>query len=44
MRKLDESKAKWVIAQKHKGTKTRVIAESVKVSERWIKKLWARYK
>jgi len=43
MSKLDESKVKWILAEKRKGTYNREIAEAMKVSVRWIQALWARY-
>ena len=45
MRKLDESKVKWIILQKKAGkTTNRQIADTMGISEIWVKKLWARYK
>ena len=44
MKKMDESKMEWIIREKTKGTRNRVIAESMGVSTRWIQKIWARYK
>ena len=45
MRKLDESKVKWIILQKKAGKMTnRQIADAMGISEIWVKKLWARYK
>ena len=44
MKKLDESKVEWIISQKQKGVTTSSIAETMNVSARWVKKLWARYK
>ena len=44
MKKLDESKVKWIILQKRNGETTSSIAETMNVSTRWIKKLWARYR
>ena len=44
MKKLDESKVRWIIAQKRKGATTNRVAQTMDVSTRWIKKLWARYK
>ena len=40
MKKLDESKARWIIAQKRKGMNAR-IAETM--CKRWVKKISARY-
>ncbi len=45
MRKLDESKVKWIINQKKKGQMTnRQIADTMHVSIIWVQKLNARYK
>ena len=44
MKKLDESKVKWIILQKRNGETTSSIAETMNVSTRWVKKLWARYR
>ena len=44
MKKLDESKVEWIISQKQKGETTSSIAETMNVSTRWVKKLWARYR
>ena len=44
MKKLDESKVEWIISQKRKGVATSSIAETMNVSARWVKKLWARYR
>ena len=44
MKKLDESKVKWIVVQKRKGAQTKKIAESMNVSARWVRKLWVRYK
>ena len=44
MKKLDESKVKWIISQKQKGVATSGIAEAMNVSARRVKKLWARYR
>ena len=44
MKKLDESKVKWIILQKRKGETTSSIAKTMNISTRWIKKLWARYR
>ena len=45
VRKLDESKVKWIILQKKAGkTTNRQIADTMGISEIWVKKLWARYK
>ena len=44
MKKLDEFKVKWIILQKRKGETTSSIAETMNISTRWVKKLWARYR
>ena len=44
MKKLDESKVKWIILQKRNGETTSSIAKTMNVSTRWVKKLWARYR
>ena len=45
MVKLDEQKVQWIVRQKAKGELTTAqIAESMGVSEAWVKKLWARYR
>ena len=45
MGRLDESKTRWIIREKRKGDLTnRQIAESMKISVIWVKKLWARYR
>ena len=44
MKKLDESKVKWIILQKQNGKTTSSIAKTMNVSTRWVKKLWARYR
>ena len=44
MKKLDKSKVEWIISQKRKGVATSSIAETMNVSARRVKKLWARYK
>ena len=43
MKKLDESKARWIIAQKRKGMTNARIAETMCISVRWVKKISARY-
>ena len=43
MSKLDESKVRWIISQKRKGTANSRIAEAMGISVRWVKKLCARY-
>ena len=44
MKKLDESKVRQIITQKRKGATTNRVAQTMDVSTRWVKKLWARYK
>ena len=44
MEKLNESKVGWIISQKRKGVATSSIVETMNVSARWVKKLWARYR
>ena len=44
MSKLDESKVRYIVREKRKGTKNAVIAEEMGVTTRWVQKLWARYK
>ena len=44
MKKLDESKVKWIILQKQNGETTSSIAKTMNISTRWVKKLWARYR
>ena len=41
MRKLDKSKVQWIINEKQKGNSNRIIAETVGISTRWVKKLWS---
>ena len=43
MTKLDESKVRWILAQKRKETANSRIAETMGISVRWVKKLCARY-
>ena len=42
--KIDKSKVEWIISQKRKGVAISSIAETMNVSARWVKKLWARYR
>ena len=44
VRKLDVAKVEWIVAQKRKGVKNAEIAAAAKVSTRWVRKLWARYR
>ena len=42
--KLDDDKIKYVIREKEKGTPNATIAESMKISPRHVRRLWARYR
>ena len=43
--KLNEDRVRWIIRQKRRGEMTNAqIAESMKVSVPWVKKLWQRYR
>ncbi len=42
--KLDETKVRYIVLEKKKGTKNAIIAERMDISVRWIQKIWARYK
>jgi len=45
MKKLDESKVQWIVREKRKGEMTSAqIAQAMKISTVWVKKLWARYR
>lgn len=44
MKKLDQSKVEYILAEKRKGTKNAVIAENMGISVRYVQKLWARFK
>ena len=45
MKKLDKSKVEWIVREKAKGEMTNAqIAETMKISVIWVKKLWARYR
>ena len=44
MKKLDQSKVEYIVAEKRKGTKNRIIAEAMNVTVRYVQKLWARFK
>ena len=44
MKKLDQSKVEYIIAEKRKGTKNVIIVESMGITIRYIQKLWARFK
>ena len=43
--RLDTKQVRWILQEKRKGELTNAqIAESMKVSARWVKKLWSRHK
>ncbi len=42
--KLDDDKIKYVIREKEKGTLNATIAESMKISSRHVRRLWAKYR
>ena len=42
--KLDDGKIKYIIGEKKKGTPNAVIAESMNVSARHVRRLWAGYR
>ena len=44
MAKLDLLKVRYTIRQKELGRNTKEIAVNMKVSERWVQKLYARYR
>ena len=44
MKKLDESKVRWIISQKRRGATNAYMAETMNVSVRWVKMLCARYR
>ena len=44
MKKLDESKVRWIISQKRKGATNAYMAEIMNVSTRWVKMLCVRYR
>ena len=44
MKKLDQSKVEYIVAEKRKGTKNRIIAESMGITIRYVQMLWARFK
>ena len=44
MRKVDESKARWIVREKRKGTSNRRIAEAMKISVRRVQQVWRRFK
>ncbi len=42
--KLDDDKIKYVIREKEKGTLNATIAESMRISSRHVRRLWAKYR
>ena len=44
MKKLDQSKVEYIVAEKRKGTKNGIIAESMDITVRYVQILWARFK
>jgi putative transposase len=44
MQKLDPVKVSWIIRQKELGMKNKVVAKSMKISVRWVQKLYSRYR
>ena len=44
MKKLDESKVRWIISQKRRGATNAYMAETMNASVRWVKTLCARYR
>ena len=44
MKKLDESRVRWIIAQKRKGATANHVAQTMDISTCRVKKLWVRYK
>ena len=44
MKKLDQSKVEYIMAEKRKGTKNQIIAEAMSITVRYVQKLWARFK
>ena len=42
--KLDQSKVEYIVAEKRKGTKNAIIAETMGISVRYVQKLWAKFK
>ena len=43
MKKLDESKVRWIIRESRRGTPTGAIAKNAGISARWVQKLCRRY-
>ncbi len=44
MKKLDESKVRWILSEKDKGSTNSCISKAMGVSPRWIRRLYSRYK
>ena len=44
MKKLDQSKVEYIVAEKRKGTKNSIIAESMDITVRYVQMLWARFR
>ncbi len=44
MQKLDPIKVSWIIRQKENGMKNADVASSMKISTRWVQKLYSRYR
>ena len=44
MRRIDESKARWIVREKRKGRPNREIAGAMKVSVRRVRQVWRRFK
>ena len=44
MKKPDQSKVEYTVAEKRKGTKNQTVAEAMNVTVRYVQKLWARFK
>lgn len=44
MQKLDPIKVSWIIKQKENGAKNADVASSMKISTRWVQKLYSRYR
>ena len=44
MAKLDPVKISWIIGQKERGSTNQAIADTMGISEVWVKKLWSRYR
>ncbi len=44
MQKLDPVKVSWIIRQKENGMRNADVADSMKISTRWVQKLYSRYR